>query len=204
MKALTAAGVLAAAMLAGCSQQPVEAPLDGAWVLDNARSHIAFTTVKASEIAEVHSFDTLSGNVAEDGTASLAIDLASVNTNIDIRNERMRDILFQVADFPEAQVSAALDPAEFSGLSVGESIATTVDATLTLHGASNTIPAELLVTRIGDDLVKVETAQPLVISAGSYGLTEGLGELATIANLDSITPQVPVSLSLVFAREVAD
>lgn len=204
MKALPATAVLAAALLAGCSQQPAETPLDGAWVLDNERSTIAFTTVKASQIAEVHGFDTLSGSVGADGAASVDIDLASVNTNIDIRNERMRDILFQVADFPQAQVSVTLDPAEFAALSVGESLTTTVEATLDLHAASNTMPAELVVTRIGDDLVKVETAQPLVVAAGSYGLGEGLEELATIANLDSITPQVPVSASLVFTRQAAD
>jgi len=203
-KALFAASLAAATLLAGCAQEPAETPLDGAWVLDGDRSQVAFVTVKAGQVAEVHHFGSLSGSVSPDGVAQLDIDLASVETNVDIRNERMRDILFQVADFPEAQVTISLDPAQFADLSVGEATTTSVEATLDLHGVSNAMPADLVVTRIGDDLVKVETAQPLVVAAGSYGLAEGVAELATIANLDSITAQVPVTASLVFSREAAD
>ena len=203
-KALFATSLAATVLLAGCAQQPAEAPLDGAWVLDGDRSQVSFVTVKAGQVAEVHHFGQLSGSVAADGAAQLDIDLASVETNIDIRNERMRDILFQVAEFPQAQVSVTLDPAAFADLSVGEATTASVEATLDLHGVSNAVPADLVVTRIGDDLVKVETAQPLVVAAGSYGLAEGVAELATIAGLDSITTQVPVTASLVFAREAAD
>lgn len=75
---------------------------------------------------------------------------------------------------------------------------------MNLHGASTTMPVDMVVTRIGDDLVQVETAQPLVVSASTFGLAEGVAELQALANLDSITTQVPVSVSLVFAREVAE
>ena len=204
MKALSVTAITAAALLAGCSQQPVEAPLDGAWTLDAERSSLSFVSVKAAQVAEVHGFSGLQGAVGADGEASLQIDLATVETNIDIRNERMRDILFEVAEFPEAQVTLSLDPAQFAGLSEGEAMAVSVEATMDLHGASGTVPADLVVTRIADDLVKVETARPVVIAAATYGLAEGLEELATIAGLDSITAQVPVSASLVFARQTAD
>lgn len=204
MKALFATSLAVTVLLAGCAQEPAEVPLDGAWVLDSERSQVSFITVKAGEIAEVHHFGELSGSVSAAGAAQLGIDLASVETNVDIRNERMRDILFQVADFPQAQVTAALDPGQFSALSVGEALTVSVDATVDLHGTSNTIPAELVVTRIGDDLVQVETAQPLVVAAGSYGLAEGVAELAEVAGLASITTQVPVTVSLVFARETAE
>ncbi|MEL1251484.1 YceI family protein [Aurantiacibacter gilvus] len=204
MKALFATSLAATALLAGCAQEPAEVPLDGAWVLDGDRSQVSFVTVKASQVAEVHHFGEVSGSVSADGGASVAIDLASVETNIDIRNERMRDILFQVAEFPQAEVTAALDPADFTGLSVGDALTTSVDLTVNLHGSSATMPADLLVTRIGDDLVKVETAQPLVVAAASFGLAEGVAELQSVANLDSITTQVPVSVSLVFARDAAD
>ncbi len=203
MKALFATTLAATALLAGCAQEPAEAPLDGAWVLDGDRSQVSFVTVKASQVAEVHHFGELSGSIAADGGAMVDIGLASVETNVDIRNERMRDILFQVAEFPTATALAVVDPADFAGLSVGDALETTVDLTVNLHGGSVTMPADLLVTRIGDDLVKVETAQPLVVSASSFGLDEGLAELQSLANLDSITTQVPVSVSLVFARDTA-
>lgn len=204
MKALFATSIAATALLAGCAQEPAEVPLEGAWVLDGERSQVSFVTVKAGEVTEVHHFGGLSGSVTADGAAVLDIDLSSVETNIDIRNERMRDILFQVAEFPTAQVSVALDPAEFASLSVGDAVTTSVEATVDLHGMSNTMPADLLVTRIGDDLVKVETVQPLVVSAASYGLAEGVAELQAVANLPAISPQVPVTVSLVFASEAED
>lgn len=119
MKALFATSLAATVLLAGCTQEPAEAPLDGAWVLDGDRSQVSFITVKAGQVAEVHHFAELSGSVSADGGATVEIDLASVETNVDIRNERMRDILFQVAEFPQAEVSATLDPAVFAGLSVG-------------------------------------------------------------------------------------
>lgn len=203
-KALFAASLAMVALLAGCAQEPAETPLGGTWALDGDRSQLSFVTVKAGQVAEVHQFEDLAGSVTADGTAQLEIDLASVETNVDIRNQRMRDILFQVTDFPQAQVSVTLDPAAFADLAVGDSITVPVEARLDLHGVSNVLPADLIVTRIGNDLVKVETARPLVVAADSFGLAEGVAELASIAKLESITTQVPVTASLVFRRQTAD
>ena len=54
-----------------------------------------------------------------DGAARVEIDLASVNTGVEIRDERMREIFFQVADFPSATVTAQLDPQQFAALDSG-------------------------------------------------------------------------------------
>jgi polyisoprenoid-binding protein YceI len=200
MRAIIRNSIIAGAvLLAACGQQ-AEAPLDGAWTLDPAQSRVAFTTVKAGEIAEAHGFRTLSGSVGADGAATLAIDLASVSTNVDIRNERMREFLFETGAYPVATVTAQLDPAAFSALKVGESKLQPVEATLDLHGVKSPVEAELAVTRIAGGEVKVETAAPIIVDAGTYGLTEGVAKLQELAGLPGITPQVPVSVSLVFAK----
>ena len=185
--------------LAACSQS-APAPLEGDWVLDAENSRLAFTSVKAGSIAEAHSFTSLAGSVSADGTATLTIDLASVETNIDVRNERMRNLLFETGMFPSATVTTQLDPAHFEALGVGESIVEPVEATLDLHGAQDTIATDLSVTRIGEGRVQVETTAPIILDAGSYALVDGLDALQEVAGLSGITPQVPVTFSITFEQ----
>ena len=76
------------------------------WQLDTDGSQISFVTVKAGDIAEVHSLSKLSGNVSfgegHSGEVNLDIHLESVETSIPIRNERILEFLFEVAQFPLA------------------------------------------------------------------------------------------------------
>jgi hypothetical protein len=177
------------------------APLtQGAWTLDPAGSRLAYVSIKAGEVAENNRFDTLSGSVAADGTATLEIALASVNTGVDIRNERMREIFFEVADNPSATVTAKLDPAAFAGLAVDQSITRPLKATVALKGASSEIETEVLVTRVTPDRVIVVPTAPVIVSTDMFGLTDELGELRALAQLPSITPAVPVTFTLAFVR----
>jgi len=194
--------------LAACAEQAANAPAseeaapptEGAWTLDPAGSRLAYVSIKAGEIAESNRFDTLSGSVAADGTAMLDIDLASVNTGVDIRNERMRDIFFEVTGNPKAVVTAKLDPAAFAGLAVGQSLTRPLKATLALKGVESEIETEVLVTRAAEDRVTVVPTAPVIISTDTFDLTDELGELRALAELPSITPAVPVTFTLAFKR----
>jgi polyisoprenoid-binding protein YceI len=206
--------VLAVALalgLAACAGKEAEAPkgddaaaaapvTEGAWTLDPAGSRLAYVSIKAGEIAEANRFEKLSGTVAADGTATLDIDLASVNTGVDIRNERMREIFFAVAENPKATITAKLDPAAFAGLAVGQSLTRPLKASVTIKGASSDVETELLVTRVGADRVTVVPTAPVIISTDMFGLTDELGELRALAQLPSITPAVPVTFTLAFKR----
>lgn len=205
---------LAAALalgLAACADQPAGdapgaetaqvAPLtEGNWTLDPAGSRLSYVSIKAGEVAEANSLDALSGTVAADGTASLDIDLASVNTGVDIRNERMRDIFFGVAEFPTATVTAKLDPVAFAGLTVGQSLTRPLKATVTIKGAPADVETEVLVTRVTENRVTVVPTAPVIVSTDMFGLTDELGELRALAQLPSITPAVPVTFTLAFTR----
>lgn len=188
--------------VAACSQMPADAPpVTGAeWMLDGAASDLSYVTIKAGEIAETNSFETLTGGVSADGAATVNIDLASVSTGVDIRNERMRDVFFVVADNPTATVTAQIDPAAFEALGVGESIETTIDGTLALKGVEAPFQASATVTRVGPDRVLAVSDAPVIVEAGRYNLTEGLAQLQELAGLPSITPVVPVTFSLTFKR----
>lgn len=65
------------------------------WTLDGAASHLAYGSIKKDKIGEVNSFSGLSGTVDETGKAKVTIDLTTIETSIDIRNERMLEHVFK-------------------------------------------------------------------------------------------------------------
>ncbi len=188
--------------LTACSQAPVEAPsvTGSEWSVDSAASELSYVSIKQGEIAESNTFETVTGAVAADGTATIEIDLSSVSTGVDIRDERMREIFFVVANNPSATVTAQIDPAAFEALGVGESLDTTLDGTLSLAGVDAPFQAEVSVTRAGPDRVIAVTDKPVILDAGRFELTDELAALQELAGLDSITPAVPVTFSIAFQR----
>lgn len=177
------------------------APAAAGWQLDADNSRIAFTTIKANTAAEVHTFGKLSGEIDDDGGATLSILLDSVDTAIEIRDERMRELLFETATYPVAAVAVDVDPAQIGAVSTGESVSLTVEASLSLHGTNTPLTAQLSVARLSDDRLLVVTEKPVVVNASQVGLLEGVEKLREVAGLPSISPAVPVTLLLVFERD---
>ena len=83
-------------------------PTHADWQLVSEASELSFVSVKAAHLAEQHHFKTVTGTVSDDGEAHLIVDLASVHTGIDIRDQRMRDMFFKVAEFPTADFYSSL------------------------------------------------------------------------------------------------
>jgi polyisoprenoid-binding protein YceI len=183
-------------LVAACSA-PVAS---GDWQLDTERSTLSFVSIKSGEIAEAHSFSGLSGLVATDGRAELVIDLDTVETGIDIRNERMREHLFQTDRFATARVTTTLDLAALADLGVGERRSLTLPAVLDLHGMRLDLEADVTVTDIDGRQVLVESRAPVMVHVEDFGLAGGLATLQELAGLPSITPVSPVSFSLLFTR----
>lgn len=202
--ALAAAlGLLAACQQAARDDQaatpPVAAAVAGkAWSVASDASRVSFVSVKGGEIAEVHHFGAVTGTVAPDGVATIEIPLASVETGIDIRNERMRDMLFQVAQFPAARVSARIDLAALQDLAVGQQRRLPLAGELDLHGVKAPFEAQVAVTRAAADRVLVASVDPVVVEAELFKLGEGVEALRKVAGLDAITPAAPVTFQLMF------
>ncbi|MBC3765725.1 YceI family protein [Neptunicella marina] len=169
------------------------------WNLDPAQSSLHFLSTKKAQITEVHQIKTLSGNLSDDGMALIRLDLSSVETNIDIRNQRMQTFLFMIDAFPEATVTANVRP-DLLKLAAGESKHVTLDAKLDLHGVTQNLDIQVVVTGLKEDAIQVTTETPVVISAAQYGLTDGVAKLQSLAGLDSITLAVPVSFSVTFTK----
>ena len=137
------------------------------WSLDNDASTLSFVTVKAEHVAEVHTFDSLSGTIGDDGGVEITIELASVNTMIPIRNERIQEMLFETNLFPDGIITGSIDLDALTDMDAGSSVARQIDFELSLHGQSVALAADVQITRTGEGVI-VSTLKPLVVMADSF------------------------------------
>lgn len=170
---------------------------DAAWTLVPEESTVAYGSIKKDTVGEVNHFTKLSGQVSADGKVEVDIDLASVETWIDIRNERMIKLVFG-EDATTASVSATVDMAGLQALPVGGATTSDVTGKLSFLGKSLDIETPLFIARLGEDKVLVTTAEMIMISTADLGVTGGIDELKEIAKLPSITRVAPVTLRFVF------
>lgn len=166
------------------------------WLVDESTSHIGFASIKNEIIAENHSFTRVSGAVTDAGAATIVITLASVETLIPIRNERMQSMLFETMQFPVATVTSQLQMSDFLSMSAGGSKEVQVDMKINMHGIDleKTVPAK--VTRSGADSFEVTSLGPILVHASQFALAEGVEALREIAGLQSIDLMVPVTFNL--------
>lgn len=193
---ITQAGLISAVLLFIGST----ASADVGWLLSQAESRVSFVSVKQGTTGEVHHFTETEGAVSDQGNVSLSIDTASVETWIDVRNERMVDYLFQSAVFPTATLSMKIDMDALSEMEIGETRQLSVVGSLSLVGQSGDIEAELLVSRLAEGKVLVATLQPIVVQADAFDLISGIETLRELAELSAISAAVPVSAVLVFVK----
>ncbi|NRB38960.1 MAG: YceI family protein [Pseudomonadales bacterium] len=171
-----------------------------AWRLNPGSSRLNFLSTKKIHIVETHHFDTLSGFIYDDNTAVLTIDLSSVNTDIDIRDTRMKDVLFEVLSFPLATAENSLNLASIEAMSAGSKQIQTITTSLMMHGLSTQIDSNLIIHKVSSDKIIVRSQKPLLINALDFGFAAGIDELKTLASLTSISTAVPVDFLLVFTR----
>jgi PKD repeat protein len=175
-------------------------PVDS-YVLDQASSSLHFVSTKKVHVVETHTFNVLSGEISADGVARMWIDLNSVDTSIDIRNERMRNVLFETATYSQAEISLSVDTTDLSTLAVGSSILQTVIPVLNLHGISVPIEAHVRTTKVRDDTILVQNTSPILVRASDFDLVNGIEALRTLASLSVISYTVPTNFTLFFTKQ---
>lgn len=187
-------------VLAACSQsQTPETTAD--WTVIEAESMLTFDSVKNGDIDETHEISGITGQADANGEIRIALAMDSVETYIDIRNERMREHLFQTAEHPIAVVSADYELAALADLEIGASRDIELPFSLSLRGVPLDLVAQVRITRLETDRVRVESAEPVQVHALALELMDGIDTLQELAGLDSIARQVPVSFVIEFARD---
>ena len=169
-----------------------------AWTLSATDSYLNFITTKNTHNVEVHNFTGLTGDISSAGVATLTIDLNSVNTGVALRDQRMKDLLFETATYPTATVTLTVPAGVISGLAVGQDQATDVTASLNLHGVTGTIATKVSVQKLSNSRILVQTLAPVLVKAGDYSLTNGVEALRAAVGIASISVAVPVDFALVF------
>ena len=156
-------------------------------------SRVQFVSIKNNTIGEVSHFEILSGSVTDAGEVEVRVVLDSVETNVGIRNERMKAMLFEVGLYPEAVITTRLDAGSMAVLSGGG--LTNVALQIDLHGQTVTKDAQLSVAVL-DQGVNATTTQPILLSAADFGLEGGVAALQEVAGLNAISRVIPVTVAL--------
>jgi len=172
---------------------------DTGWQLDTANSSISFISIKKGNIAESHTFNEFKGKI-DKGVASIVIQTSSVDTKVDIRNQRMREFLFETGVFPEISVNAEIESA-LAIMTAGQTKLISLAANLNMHGVSKEISLITRVNKLSDTRIAVSSAQPVLVRAKDYGMLDGVIKLSSLVNNLAIAETVPVSFSLVFESE---
>lgn len=171
------------------------------WSLDPAHSYLSFGSIKQGDTGEAHAFKKLQGQLADSGKASISIDLASVDTGIDVRNQRMGKMLFHTAEHPDAKITANVDMGIVNGLAPGQSVTHETTVTLSIAGHSHELKTKLMVTRLSDSRFMVQPIRLIMLDASDFGLVDGIHKLRKIAELDAISTAVPVDFVFTFNRQ---
>lgn len=170
--------------------------LSETWTLNAEGSHLAFASVKNDYIGEVHTFDGLSGTVSDTGATDIEIDLTTLETMIDIRNERMAEFVFNAV--PSARLTTEIDMAATEALAVGDMMEMEVDAVLSFIGTELDLTTNMVVVRLSEDRVMAMTSDMVFLETDVAGIDAGIDVLQELASLDHISRAVPVTMRLVF------
>ncbi len=160
-------------------------------------SVLSFISTKQDTVAEIHQIKNLSGSIS-DGIAQVIMDLTSVDTKIDIRDQRMQEHLFETKRFAKATYTTKIDSERLGKLSVGEYIAEPVKGELNLHGQTAPVEANVNITRLKDGGLRVVTLEPVIINANDFDMVNGVNKLRELAGLNSISYAVPVTFAVEF------
>jgi OmpA-OmpF porin, OOP family len=169
------------------------------WTLQRDGSVLNFQSIKNATKVESSGFAAFSGTISPSGDAKIAILMESVDTKIDLRNVRMRFLLFETFKFPETTITTQLDPALFEDLRNQRRMTIPLPFELNLHGVKKTLEANVVVTLLTDDLVSVATSTPISVATADFALNEGVIKLEEAAGV-SIVPSASITFDFLFSR----
>lgn len=170
------------------------------WTLNNSESNLNFISIKKQSIGEVHQFTQLSGNMDEAGKIRITVDLASVDSGISIRDERLKEFLFEITKFPQAVIETKIDGNKIAKMKVGDSIIEALEFTMKLHGHEQTAESKIRITVLKNNKLLAETIKPIMIKANDFELVGGIAKLMELAKLPSISSAIPVTAGFILEK----
>lgn len=187
-----------AAVLATCTLVSLTSLAE--WQLKDP-SEVTFVSAKNSHLLETHRFKKIAGSVSDDGQASIKIDLSSIDSRIPVRDQRMREHLFEVNEFASAEIRAQIPAEVMQGIKKGELQSIDLKAVLNLHGNEEALSIPVVIVPAKDGSVIISNLKPVLLHADDFALTQGIRLLQEIAKLKVISEVVPVNFTLSLAEK---
>lgn len=144
-------------------------------------------------------FDTPKGTFKADGSGSFEIDLGSWDSELELRNERVRSTFFHAAEHPTATFTVSSLTPDQADMPLDSSIATSASRTGVLKGElsvySGKTEVEIPVRLAHPDVETfvLSTTAPFQVSIEALGLNENLQALMVECAHESIGDAVDVS-----------
>ena len=172
------------------------------WILEKSSSYLNFTSIKNNKIVEVHRFNKLSGEINKDGIVDVVINLKSVNTGIEIRDQRLQEYIFDTKKYPTAIFSAHIDVDKIlSKLYQNPVYKTILEGYLNLkeHKVLLKIPVDI--KYLSNKRVQIMSTSPIMLNINDFKMADGLEKIKNLVNLDSIGVNIPVNFKVVFIKK---
>ncbi|QDO85637.1 YceI family protein [Shewanella psychropiezotolerans] len=167
------------------------------WSLAPSSAELKFLSTKVlmnkQSITEISSFQTLSGTVSDDGELELKVKLGSVNTQISIRDQRLRDWVFEVSKFQDAEISGKIAKVNLTALAVGAPLRIKLALVLKAHGKEIPLEADLQLVKDLGGSIYVSSISPILFDVKQLGLNISIEKLIEVMGLASINQQVPIT-----------
>ncbi len=170
------------------------------WQLNNAESDFSFSSIKKDKVIETHRFQHFSSSINDQGEAKLTLDLTSIDSGIEIRDQRMKDLLFETSKYSTSTFLAQLDMKHLGSQKIGDVTRQKVTGVLNLHGIEKEVSADVNIIKLSDSKMIVSSLSPISIQASDFSLDGGITTLKDIAKLPSISFSVPVSFHLTYTK----
>jgi outer membrane protein OmpA-like peptidoglycan-associated protein len=190
------AGLICLGPQQALSQESIFAP---GWTMNAESSALRFQSVKNETKVESSTFGTYTGTIDENGLATIRVLLDSVDTKVDLRNVRMRFLLFETFQYPEAVITMQIDPAQLADLQDVRRKVMNASYTIELHGVTSEREAEIAVMLLDDDTVAVTSSTPISLPTTDFGLDGGVAKLEEAAKVE-IIPSATVTFDFTFNR----
>ncbi|OEF81244.1 YceI family protein [Vibrio breoganii] len=177
---------------------PLKAIAAGHYQVDSKISTVSFATIKKQYIVETAVISGVSGNLDDKGMLEVMVPLKNLDTGVSIRNDRLNELFFNAATFPNVKISAQV-PAE---LMKGDRVVTqaTIAATVTLYGKSQNLDFMLNIVRLGN-VISVSSVKPVIVDGTSFGIPkEALQAVSKTVGDIAISSTVAVNVSLVLIK----
>lgn len=154
-----------------------------------------------NSVTEQSQFTSSHAMLDKQGNFKMMVDLNSVQTNIEIRDQRIKDWVFQTAQFAMAEITGKVDMNVIHQLQLGESISFKQPLMLHIHGKELPIEAHLSAQRTQADKIMVSTLSPVVLDTKAMDMSQGVMQLVEVMGLKTIVEQIPVSFHAEFMRK---